>query len=47
MIRTENMYIVYEDYKGEHHYQPYEDLTDSGTLIDDQGDDMTIIGWSL
>lgn len=40
------MYLVYVDGYGETHKQPWGDVVESGGLIDDDGDDMVIIGWS-
>ena len=40
------MHLVYEDEEGNKHYQPWQDVVESGTLIDPEGDDdMQIIGW--
>lgn len=44
---TSPMWIVYESSEGELFYQSYEDLVESGTLIDPETDeDMTIVGWT-
>ena len=41
------MWLVYADDEGDWHYQPWQDLTESGTLIDqDTGNDMEMIGWT-
>lgn len=46
-ISTSNMWLVYADSEGEHHHQPWQDLDESGTLIDPEtGDDMETIGWT-
>lgn len=46
-VNTSEMFLVYEDSQGEHHDQPYGTVVENGTLIDDEGDDMDIIGWAL
>lgn len=43
--KTSNMYLVYEDDKGEQFYQHWSEVVQNGTLTDDQGEDMEIIGW--
>ena len=46
-IKYGPMYLVYVDEEGIAHYQPWQDLMESGTLIDPEtGDDMTLEGWS-
>lgn len=46
-VTTEPMWLVYIGNDGEHHLQPWEDITTSGGLIDpDTGDDMEIVGWT-
>ncbi|MCK0441264.1 hypothetical protein MUG78_17840 [Gordonia alkaliphila] len=49
MAKTQSsaMWLVYVDEGGGHHYQPWGDLTEAGTLIDpENGDDMDLIGWT-
>lgn len=42
------MYLVYKDENGDLHYQPWQDVSEVGTLIEpDNGDDMEMVGWSL
>jgi hypothetical protein len=46
-VKTGNMWLVYEDDKGDKHHQPWQDLVEAGTLIDPySGDDMEMIGWT-
>lgn len=45
-MKKSNMYLVYEDYKGELFYQHWQQVVENGTLTDDEGEDMEIIGWS-
>ncbi|AWN04597.1 hypothetical protein PBI_GRAYSON_269 [Rhodococcus phage Grayson] len=46
-IRTDNMYLVYVDNNGQEHHQPWQDVVQSGSLIDPEtGDDMDIVGWA-
>lgn len=46
-VNVTDMFLVYEDDNGEHHYQHWEDVVDVGSLIDpDTGEDMKIIGWT-
>lgn len=46
-METSPMWLVYEDENGDLHYQPWEDLTESGTLIDpEDGEDMEMVGWT-
>lgn len=46
-INTSSMWLVYADSEGGHHYQPWQDLEESGTLIDPEtGDDMEMVGWT-
>lgn len=45
-VQHGSMWLVYEDENGEHHTQPWQDVVESGTLIDpESGADMTIVGW--
>ena len=47
MIQTGSMWLVYIDLNGDNHFQPWEDVTTAGTLIDpDSGDDMEMVGWT-
>lgn len=47
MIETRDMWLVYIDEQGENHYQPWQNVETSGTLIDpDTGDDMEMVGWT-
>ena len=40
------MVLVYKSENGEFHTQEWQDLVESGTLIDPEtGDDMEIVGW--
>lgn len=42
-----SMWLVYADTEGGKHYQPWQDLEESGTLIDPEtGEDMEMIGWT-
>ena len=46
-IQDGDMWLVYVDAEGERHYQPWQDLQESGTLIDGEtGEDMEMIGWA-
>jgi hypothetical protein len=45
-MNTSNMWLVYADTDGQHHHQPWQDVDTVGTLIDEQGDDMEMIGWT-
>ena len=46
-IRTDDMELVYTDSAGNKHTQPWQDISESGTLIDPEtGDDMTLDGSS-
>ena len=46
-INTSSMWLVYADSEGGHHYQPWQDLEESGTLINPEtGDDMEMVGWT-
>lgn len=45
-MRTDTMYLVYIDSEGENHYQPWRDVPYVGTLIDDDGEDMKLVGWA-
>ena len=48
MKRTDEMYLVYQDEAGSHHYQYWADVQDVGTLIDSEtGDDMELVGWAI
>ena len=41
------MWLVYRDDSGQYHYQPWEDLTECGTLTDGETDrDMDLVGWT-
>lgn len=50
-INTGELYLVYMDSEGESHYQPWQDIVDSGTLTEPptltepEGVDMEVIGW--
>ena len=45
-MNTTDMFLIYRDETGEEHYQPWQDIVSSGTLIDPEtGDDMELIGW--
>lgn len=47
-INTNDMYLVYRDIEGNHHFQHWEDVTSCGTLIDPEtGEDMELIGWVI
>ena len=47
MINTGPMRLVYQGENGEIYTQPWQDLTEAGTLIDPEtGDDLEIIGWT-
>jgi len=47
MVETGNMWLVYADCNGDHHYQPRQDVAEVGTLIDpESGDDMEMVGWT-
>lgn len=47
MIRDDPMWLVYEDSEGGYHYQPWQDVVGSGTLVDPKTYlDMEIIGWT-
>lgn len=43
---TGPMWLVYADDDGGRHYQPWQDLTEAGTLINEFGNDMEMIGWT-
>ena len=46
MKRTDEMYLVYQDEAGSHHYQYWADVQEVGTLCDPEtGDDMELVGW--
>lgn len=46
-INNSAMWLVYIDSEGNHHHQPYDELTQAGTLIDPHtGDDMDLVGWT-
>lgn len=46
-VRTDPLFLVYVDETGQYHYQPWGDVTESGTLIDpESGEDMEMVGWS-
>lgn len=46
MVNTNSMFLVYQDSEGRKFYQHWEDLTESGTLIDPEtGEDLELIGW--
>ena len=48
MKRTDEMYLVYQDEAGSHHYQYWADVQEVGTLIDPEtGDDMELVGWAI
>lgn len=40
------MWLIYADANGERHYQPWQDVATAGTLIDGDGDDMELVGWT-
>lgn len=47
-IFYQNMFLVYVDDDGEHHFQPWQDILESGGLIDPvTQQDMELIGWCL
>lgn len=47
MIKTGGMWLVYVDAHGDNHFQPWQDLEESGTLIDpESGEDMEMVGWT-
>lgn len=46
-VTQEPMWLVYQDAAGGLHCQPWQDLTESGGLIDPEtGDDMEMVGWT-
>lgn len=46
-LSESSMWLVYADTDGSKHYQPWQDLEESGTLIDPgTGEDMEMIGWT-
>lgn len=46
-MKTESMWLVYVDDENVKHYQPWQDIVESGSLIDlETGEDMEIIGWT-
>lgn len=47
MFTSETMYLAYRDKYGELNYQHWEDLQEVGYLLDEDGDDMDLVGWSL
>ncbi len=48
LVQEAPMWLVYIDDDGGLHYQPWNDLTEVGTLIDgDTGEDMQMIGWTV
>ena len=45
-MNTSDMWLVYIDGRGEQHTQHWNDIVDSGSLIDpDTGEDMDVVGW--
>lgn len=47
MANTEDMWLVYRSESGDSYFQPWQDLTTAGTLIDpDSGEDMELVGWT-
>ncbi|MCV7174842.1 hypothetical protein [Mycolicibacterium sphagni] len=45
-MKATPMWLVYADEHGERHYQPWADVATAGTLSDDDGEDMELIGWT-
>jgi hypothetical protein len=48
-MNTAPMWLIYEDDDGEtvtRHYQPWQDIATAGVLINDIGNDMTLVGWT-
>lgn len=45
-IQSSNMWLVYVAEDGTNHFQPWQDVSEVGTLIDEMGDDMEMIGWT-
>jgi hypothetical protein len=47
IINSSNMFLVYVSQDGDYYYQSWQELTQSGTLIDPEtGDDMELVGWT-
>lgn len=47
MTNTEDMWLVYRTQSGDSYYQPWQDLQESGTLVDpDTDEDMELVGWT-
>ncbi|MCK0441266.1 hypothetical protein MUG78_17850 [Gordonia alkaliphila] len=47
-IQTGDMWLVYVDSEGGHHYQPWTEVVQSGSLVDPTTDqDMEIVGWAI
>lgn len=47
-VQTGALDLVYRDENGDLHTQSWDDLTESGTLIDpESGEDMELVGWSI
>jgi hypothetical protein len=45
-IKGSDMFLVYEDSEGTRHFQHWLDLPEVGGLIDEDGEDMELIGWA-
>ena len=44
-FNSSDMFLVYEDSEGTRHFQHWLDLPEVGGLIDEDGEDMKLIGW--
>ena len=45
-IKSSDMFLVYEDSEGTRHFQHWLDLPEVGGLIDEDGEDMELVGWA-
>lgn len=44
-FNTQPIWLVYKDEDGNLFTQPLMDMPEVGTLIDDDGNDMELVGW--
>ena len=45
-MQTMDMWLVYIDDNGTRHYQHWRDIAEVGSLIDESGNDMDLLGWT-
>lgn len=45
-VITGDMFLIYEDAEGGRHAQHWNDLAEVGTLVDENGEDLDLIGWT-